>query len=276
MPFPDSLICQICHGLAQQPVPLSCNHLFCLLCIEKHKLNSSMLCPVCLKSFQQEKLIPIPYLDTVISEYNIDLKTSRSSPIAFQPSQDEFSVTSSDSPIFTHFDIFGKETQLCKVCNEYIRHSNFVSHKQFCRQNKFSLLGKAQMKKTIDPKQKSDNTKKQLVYTDSMSISTVRSFLVSFGFLQASFQDKTISQQREIAQKAVFRYNQLLMDKQNQQDISGLKQMICGEILSQKNISMGEFQGLLMQLVEKVNIPYAETILKILKLKKKNEEIDID
>jgi hypothetical protein len=46
---PDAnLLCAICHGVFENPVSLSCGHVYCLTCAD-HSLANDELCPACRK-----------------------------------------------------------------------------------------------------------------------------------------------------------------------------------------------------------------------------------
>ncbi|XP_057503698.1 protein BREAST CANCER SUSCEPTIBILITY 1 homolog [Actinidia eriantha] len=62
------LKCPICLSLLNSAVSLTCNHVFCNLCIEKSmKFVSS--CPVCKVPYRRREIRPAPHMDTLVSIY---------------------------------------------------------------------------------------------------------------------------------------------------------------------------------------------------------------
>ncbi|PSS17741.1 Protein BREAST CANCER SUSCEPTIBILITY like [Actinidia chinensis var. chinensis] len=62
------LKCPICLSLLNSAVSLTCNHVFCNLCIEKSmKFVSS--CPVCKVPYRRREVRPAPHMDTLVSIY---------------------------------------------------------------------------------------------------------------------------------------------------------------------------------------------------------------
>ncbi|XP_059438503.1 protein BREAST CANCER SUSCEPTIBILITY 1 homolog isoform X2 [Corylus avellana] len=62
------LKCPICLSLLNSAVSLTCNHVFCNLCIVKSmKLGST--CPVCKVPFRRREVRPAPHMDNLVSVY---------------------------------------------------------------------------------------------------------------------------------------------------------------------------------------------------------------
>lgn len=43
----SDVICSVCQSILNQPVVLTCNHIFCLSCFNKVVENNQLICPCC-------------------------------------------------------------------------------------------------------------------------------------------------------------------------------------------------------------------------------------
>ncbi|XP_043700084.1 protein BREAST CANCER SUSCEPTIBILITY 1 homolog [Telopea speciosissima] len=62
------LKCPICLSLLNSAVSLTCNHVFCNLCILK-SMKSGSNCPVCKVPFQRREVRPAPHMDNLVNIY---------------------------------------------------------------------------------------------------------------------------------------------------------------------------------------------------------------
>ncbi|KAL1555779.1 protein BREAST CANCER SUSCEPTIBILITY 1 [Salvia divinorum] len=62
------LKCPICLSLFNSAVSLTCNHVFCNLCIEK-SMKASSSCPVCKVPYRRREIRPAPHMDNLVSVY---------------------------------------------------------------------------------------------------------------------------------------------------------------------------------------------------------------
>ncbi|KAI8524602.1 hypothetical protein RHMOL_Rhmol13G0161800 [Rhododendron molle] len=62
------LKCPICLSLLNSAVSLTCNHVFCSLCIEK-SMKSASSCPVCKVPYRRREVRPAPHMDNLVSIY---------------------------------------------------------------------------------------------------------------------------------------------------------------------------------------------------------------
>ncbi|CAL5410206.1 unnamed protein product [Camellia sinensis] len=62
------LKCPICLSLLKSAVSLTCNHVFCNLCIEK-SMKSDSSCPVCKVPYRRREVRPAPHMDNLVSIY---------------------------------------------------------------------------------------------------------------------------------------------------------------------------------------------------------------
>ncbi|XP_071740379.1 protein BREAST CANCER SUSCEPTIBILITY 1 homolog [Rutidosis leptorrhynchoides] len=62
------LKCPICLCLLKSAVSLTCNHIFCNVCIEK-SMKSDSTCPVCKVPYRRREIRPAPHMDTLVSIY---------------------------------------------------------------------------------------------------------------------------------------------------------------------------------------------------------------
>ncbi|XP_059665977.1 protein BREAST CANCER SUSCEPTIBILITY 1 homolog [Cornus florida] len=62
------LKCPICLSLLNSAVSLTCNHVFCNLCIEK-SMRSASDCPVCKVPYRRREVRPAPHMDNLVSIY---------------------------------------------------------------------------------------------------------------------------------------------------------------------------------------------------------------
>lgn len=67
------LKCPICLSLVNSAVSLTCNHVFCNLCISK-SMKSASNCPVCKVPYRRREIRPAPHMDNLVSIYkNMEL-----------------------------------------------------------------------------------------------------------------------------------------------------------------------------------------------------------
>nr|GEY36214.1 protein breast cancer susceptibility 1 homolog [Tanacetum cinerariifolium] len=64
----EELKCPICLSLLKSAVSLTCNHIFCNVCIEK-SMKSDSTCPVCKVPYRPREVRPAPHMDTLVSIY---------------------------------------------------------------------------------------------------------------------------------------------------------------------------------------------------------------
>ncbi|GAB2241525.1 hypothetical protein Droror1_Dr00018300 [Drosera rotundifolia] len=62
------LKCPICLSLLSSAASLSCNHVFCNLCIRK-SMKSGLCCPVCKVPYQRREVRPAPHMDNLVNVY---------------------------------------------------------------------------------------------------------------------------------------------------------------------------------------------------------------
>ncbi|KAI3455958.1 hypothetical protein Pfo_012621 [Paulownia fortunei] len=62
------LKCPICLSLLNSAVSLTCNHVFCNLCIEK-SMKAASNCPVCKVPYRRREIRPAPHMDNLVSVY---------------------------------------------------------------------------------------------------------------------------------------------------------------------------------------------------------------
>ncbi|KAE7996126.1 hypothetical protein FH972_000874 [Carpinus fangiana] len=62
------LKCPICLSLLDAAVSLTCNHVFCNLCIVK-SMKSGSTCPVCKVPYRRREVRPAPHMDNLVSVY---------------------------------------------------------------------------------------------------------------------------------------------------------------------------------------------------------------
>ena len=66
----DDNTCSICLEIFDQPVGISCRHVFCLTCIRQHLTSGRGTCPLCRSTVDMRQLV---LLDEPIDEYHVDL-----------------------------------------------------------------------------------------------------------------------------------------------------------------------------------------------------------
>ncbi|KAI3741559.1 hypothetical protein L1987_59233 [Smallanthus sonchifolius] len=64
----EELKCPICLSLLKSAVSLTCNHIFCIVCIDK-SMKSDSTCPVCKVPYMRREIRPAPHMDTLVSIY---------------------------------------------------------------------------------------------------------------------------------------------------------------------------------------------------------------
>ncbi|KAI3709979.1 hypothetical protein L2E82_39751 [Cichorium intybus] len=64
----EELKCPICLSLLKSAVSLTCNHIFCNLCIDK-SMSSDSTCPVCKIPYRRREIRPAPHMDTLVNIY---------------------------------------------------------------------------------------------------------------------------------------------------------------------------------------------------------------
>ncbi|KAI3680974.1 hypothetical protein L6452_35754 [Arctium lappa] len=64
----EELKCPICLSLLKSAVSLTCNHIFCYVCIDK-SMKSDATCPVCKIPYRRREVRPAPHMDTLVSIY---------------------------------------------------------------------------------------------------------------------------------------------------------------------------------------------------------------
>ncbi|CAH1448695.1 unnamed protein product [Lactuca virosa] len=64
----EELKCPICLSLLKYAVSLTCNHIFCNLCIDK-SMKSDSTCPVCKTPYRRREIRPAPHMDTLVNIY---------------------------------------------------------------------------------------------------------------------------------------------------------------------------------------------------------------
>ncbi|MFS7931619.1 putative chromatin regulator PHD family [Helianthus anomalus] len=64
----EELKCPICLSLLKSAVSLTCNHIFCNVCIDK-SMKSDSTCPVCKVPYRRREIRPAPHMDTLVSIY---------------------------------------------------------------------------------------------------------------------------------------------------------------------------------------------------------------
>ncbi|KAG6404988.1 hypothetical protein SASPL_132567 [Salvia splendens] len=62
------LKCPICLSLFNSAASLTCNHVFCNVCIEK-SMKASSSCPVCKVPYRRREIRPAPHMDNLVSVY---------------------------------------------------------------------------------------------------------------------------------------------------------------------------------------------------------------
>ncbi|KAG6407162.1 hypothetical protein SASPL_130146 [Salvia splendens] len=62
------LKCPICLSLFNSAASLTCNHVFCNVCIEK-SMKASSSCPVCKVPYMRREIRPAPHMDNLVSVY---------------------------------------------------------------------------------------------------------------------------------------------------------------------------------------------------------------
>ncbi|KAK1420350.1 hypothetical protein QVD17_21876 [Tagetes erecta] len=64
----EELKCPICLSLLKCSVSLTCNHIFCNVCIDK-SMKSDSSCPVCKVPYRRREIRPAPHMDSLVSIY---------------------------------------------------------------------------------------------------------------------------------------------------------------------------------------------------------------
>ncbi|KAK9055985.1 hypothetical protein SSX86_027072 [Deinandra increscens subsp. villosa] len=64
----EELKCPICLSLLKFAVSLTCNHIFCNVCIDK-SMKSDSTCPVCKIPYRRREIRPAPHMDSLVSIY---------------------------------------------------------------------------------------------------------------------------------------------------------------------------------------------------------------
>ncbi|KAL4563544.1 hypothetical protein LXL04_027587 [Taraxacum kok-saghyz] len=64
----EELKCPICLSLLKSAVSLTCNHIFCNICIDK-SMRSDSTCPVCKIPYRRREIRPAPHMDSLVNIY---------------------------------------------------------------------------------------------------------------------------------------------------------------------------------------------------------------
>ncbi|KAG5590649.1 hypothetical protein H5410_041163 [Solanum commersonii] len=139
------LKCPICLSLLNSAVSLTCNHVFCNLCIQTG-MKSGSNCPVCKVPFHRREIRPALHMDNLVSIYKnmeiasgVDMFLTQSNPSSKLPGEDtqsngekncgfqETSKTVTEAPATDNQKRKrGKGSKKSSGCNKKISRSNLI------------------------------------------------------------------------------------------------------------------------------------------------------
>ncbi|KAF5176010.1 Breast cancer susceptibility 1-like protein [Thalictrum thalictroides] len=97
------LKCPICLSLLNSAVSLTCNHVFCALCLTK-SMKSDSHCPVCKVPYRRREIRPAPHMDNLVSIYRtmevasgVSIHVTQNAPTKIPDGKKQLQVSGSDT-----------------------------------------------------------------------------------------------------------------------------------------------------------------------------------
>ncbi|PIA30117.1 hypothetical protein AQUCO_05700083v1 [Aquilegia coerulea] len=102
------LKCPICLSLLNSAVSLTCNHVFCNLCLMK-SMKSDSHCPVCKVPYRRREIRPAPHMDNLVSIYRtmevasgVNIHVTQNAPTKVSDGKKQLQVNRSDAGDSSH------------------------------------------------------------------------------------------------------------------------------------------------------------------------------